>query len=278
MTDDLRVPDEIGKIEGYRVFRAKGGRLWPLSQSDLAWKPGVNEAFCVGGYHAEVQVLRNTPEGVVSDTVPTHGLIPDPNCHCGFWLYPNPAKMKKYLRHHLPKGTSHTKGHRLSSGYGDFSGEEEDFGVVPAKVAGWGRVVEGTDGCRVEFAEVMHLISNNPPDGLVHLAETYHVPIVDDPALAEAEQKTLVRGEIVQIGARERSRSSGRWRPRRVYLELKKDQIETLLVWPESREEKKVLDIGGGVTVQVHFEEDTNFYDGETQRWLKQITKIEEDD
>lgn len=268
----LRTPDEIGKVEGYRVFNVQNGTLMPLSER-IPWKPGVNEAFCTNTHQMEKEVLRNTPEGVIKTSVSLHGLIPDPDCHCGFWLYPEVKKMKKYLGNQVrPRRRKRGFGR---GGYGDFSGD--DFiGVVPAKVAGWGRVVEGEDGCRVEFAEVLHLISDNPPDALVRVAERYKVPIVNEEELFPPEKKASLQGQIVQIDNREKSVHSGRWRPRRIYLNTKRTEGEVFLVWPESKEEKAVLAVGEEGLVSLSFEENTNDYTGELQRWITGVEQKED--
>lgn len=271
MNDDLHVPDEVGQVEGYRVFRAVGDTLYPLSEQ-IPWQPGDNEAVCTS-YRNEREVLKNTPKGVVKTTIVTHGLIPEPTCHCGFWMYPDPLKALKHLKQHIrPHRRKHTKG-----GFGDFDGEA---GIVAAKVAGWGRVVEGEDGCRTEFAKVLHFIAEEPTDGLVALAQRYKVPIVAEEEFNSGEKASAV-GEVKKIKDLVKANSGFGFRPRQIAIQAPngdgEDQTTIFLVWHDTPEEKAVLKIGANQQVRFTYEETTNDWDGKKQRFLKTIEKVEEE-
>jgi hypothetical protein len=156
----------VGEVEGYRVFWVRGDELHPLAVGS-AWQPGTNTAQCRNAGPAKTKTKKTKTktttwvnDGAKLKEIPleddepedqAHGLIPSAECGCGFWVFKSAERARARFAADLKRPRS--------SSYGDFDGADE---LVMAKVAGWGRAVEGADGWRFEKARVIALVTDEP--------------------------------------------------------------------------------------------------------------------
>ena len=188
----------IGEITAYRAFEVRGAQLWSIGYGDYCWRPGTNEAFCdkVGKSGRARKAWVNDPidaDNLIQTTIPAgdHGRIPSPNCGCGFYAYKSETGARARLNPGLLPGRS------TRFGLGHFATDAHE---ILAKVALWGRVIEGRDGYRAQFARVTALIHEYPaPEDLVPEAPAYLIPVVehyDIPVLGESTN--VVQGYITK--------------------------------------------------------------------------------
>jgi hypothetical protein len=118
-------PDVIGTVEGWRAWRVKldppafGTAPKLMSASfNYVWTPKVK---------ARAECKRCNDPDPTSDN---H--VPGTRCSCGFYS----AKSLKHLR---------------SMGYHGYQ-QQSDYTSVVGQLANWGRVIEGSQGWRAEFA------------------------------------------------------------------------------------------------------------------------------
>ena len=170
----------VGEVRGFRIF-------WPEDDGSLSsgfveytWSPGRNEATCEDERPAARPKTR-------------HGLVPAPGCKCGFWMYKDLERGARMFRVEL---LGEPEAHPMPTRFGAF---DEDVQAVLGEVSGWGRVREGEDGWRVQFARIRALIDISQDMDLSDWAGTYDVPVVRvdvDLAISHAGQLTA-RGEDV---------------------------------------------------------------------------------
>lgn len=141
-------------VWGFRSWKVTPGLpvLVSLNQG-LAWKPGRNEAICM---NEDSYVAGSSYSPLACD-----GNIPNPYCGCGFYA----------LRDFFDA---------VSYGSG---GYESVGGVV-----GWGKVIDGSNGWRAQYAAVAALlalpvikvkdVSEAIASRLQFIANLYHVPLV----------------------------------------------------------------------------------------------------
>jgi hypothetical protein len=135
---------------GYRVFRSFGCGLYSYS-ADYSWVPGPNEAAC-----------RHAGR-------PGHGPIPSLGCSCGFWIYKGAeAAARRFYTLMFPSGPS-------SWGpFGDFGQHTSDPALF-GEVRLWGRVIEGDDGYRAQWAELQALLDIGQDIDLTPWCDAYDV-------------------------------------------------------------------------------------------------------
>ncbi len=163
MTIDI----QVGEVSGFRLFRAApDGRLESYAVHH-AWSPGTNTAACGGRKKG-------------------HGPVPALGCRCGFWMYRDLARCASMFRHEL-------MGNDKPGRFGSF--EPRHRGVL-ARCDGWGRVLEGDDGWRVEKARINCLLDVGQRVDLRPWAEAYDVLIVS----AEIDLSLTCIGRLTALG------------------------------------------------------------------------------
>lgn len=144
---------QVDPVRGYRMFEVDVDGLHSIAQPYL-WTPGENEALCFASPKVSRgrSAWRNGPDGLERVELPDagHGRIPDPSCGCGFWIYASENVARDRLMHRPT--------HPHASRYGDFGGRD----VVLAEVDGSGRIIEGEDGWRCEYAQIVALVTDVP--------------------------------------------------------------------------------------------------------------------
>jgi hypothetical protein len=161
---NFRVPDVVGTVEGWRVWRCtwnprafevESPKLFSATHSAYYWTPKKwGEAEC--DRCAPPQLGRG--EG----PVPLNN-IPGENCSCGFYS----AKSLEHLM------TMHYHQYDLDQAYG---GKREV--MILGRIQNWGKVIEATQGWRSQYAYPVKLWV---PFEAAHLAkplsETYGIPV-----------------------------------------------------------------------------------------------------
>lgn len=179
---EMVIPDEVGVIEGYRVFRPEREFLRSLNQS-YVWEPGTNEALCLSS-DKPVKAWKNGSEGRVRVELDQHGRIPSPICNCGFWFYRDPETTWKNYGSPPPQtGTSSS-----------FYLWPMDVGPrLLGKMRGWGRVIEGDQGWRSEFASLVALLTDEPEkyEAIIDRYELAVEPDIKTPELVEADNQKI---------------------------------------------------------------------------------------
>jgi hypothetical protein len=146
---------QVDPVVGYRMFEIQGHEL--VGHHGERWVPGKNQAHCDqvrrGARRRKVWVNDpDDPENLIQTTVARgdgHGRIPDPACGCGFWAYWSESGCRDRM------GPRHARA--WGAGYGSFAPLQESY--MMGRVMGWGRVLEGADGWRSEFAKVTAIIA-----------------------------------------------------------------------------------------------------------------------
>jgi hypothetical protein len=271
--DEMIVPDIIGKIEGWRLFTLDSSGLKSYS-ANYYWKPGVNEATCISAGQKIQTVWKNGPNGkLIEETVMTHTSIPDPDCGCGFWIY------KKYET--CKNKTHYNLGNNFFGGLGSFT---KSF-YIDGMVNGWGKVIEGEDGYRTEFAEIVKLYTHDKMGGaeknmVVATAQKYNVPIEEAPRPIVAEKATMMVkvkaiGPLI-LGA------SGRYRPREIFIlpkdtkSWKKKDSVVYYCW-ENMENMDILTEAQDSKEVVKIEYEINTYLDKEQKMIISAKKVGED-
>ena len=143
---------QVGEVRGFRLFRMQAGSVLRSYSATYRWSPGRNEATC----------LSTERRG--------HGAIPEIGCGCGFWIYRDLDRCGRMFRTELlAKGSG---SHRT---FGEF--EPRSLAVL-GECRGWGRVLEGDDGWRTEYAAVDTILDIGQGVNLSSLAVRYEVPVV----------------------------------------------------------------------------------------------------
>lgn len=186
----MNVPDAIEPVTGYRVWTLSDGKLMPFGITGAAWVSGPNEAVCYSELDQwRKQILRNSPDGVVEESVCTHGPIPEEKCHCGIWFL---NEVGEAVEKAVPRNTGPFLSYAsILFGGGEITPEPKeekkkpplDLKTVVGEVKGWGRVIVGENGHRCEFAEIVALYQIDEAQNLSAVAEFYGVPVVARPDL-----------------------------------------------------------------------------------------------
>ena len=161
----LDLPGDLvpGVKEGIRFWHVDAnGNLHSVgapNHGKMPWSPGVNEARCLADLRTHlIRTWKNGPDGIpVEEIVNTHGPIPSPTCACGFW-------MLKTLEE------AYQRAWRYGSGP-----------TILGRIKAWGRICEGSEGDRVEFAEVVELFADKGHTGNLaqKAADRYGVPLTE---------------------------------------------------------------------------------------------------
>lgn len=202
----MSVPDAVGEVVGYRVFRPlPSGLLGPYNSGFGKWMPGVNEAVCFGDSEPK-RVRRNGPDGtLIDDIYEPHAPIPDPDCNCGFWLLPTvEALVTRFLRGGMyhPSTSSGTSLHLYTTMLAMWP-DTHPSNFVVAEVRGWGRTLVGETGHRTEFAQVTKLLTGNRANVITDLdaiAEKFGIPVEEHPDLMVEEPTPLERKRAREHG------------------------------------------------------------------------------
>ena len=228
------VPDMMGELEGWRVFTLTSDSLYSYSKG-FRWEPGPNQALCIG-YEHTVSAIRNRPDGsgVEHVEIIAHDRIPSPSCQCGFWAYPTPTALKKKERAFgkLPRpGKPRNPRNSLGGHFGAF-GSDSAVDLIIGRIAAWGRVLEGTDGFRSEWARVSGLIGSSDDKKLVEVAKLYAVEVIpwSDINLFEEKQEAFTEIEVTKVGPLEKAADGYRYRPIEIYTDT-----QVYKVWPNSK-------------------------------------------
>lgn len=124
---DLTIPDVAHWIEGWRVWRREsGGRLQSLYAGDVWPQRQVARAGC----HTATDVLGQIASLYGIENIERCHVSPHEHCHCGI-----------YFKHRPPPW--------------------EDVFIGPDRIVGrvavWGKVIQGTEGGRAQFAYPLSL-------------------------------------------------------------------------------------------------------------------------
>jgi hypothetical protein len=158
----------INAITGYRMFNVSGDRLSSLSARH-EWIAGKNKATC---------------------STKGHGPVPARGCGCGFWMYKDLARAAWMFRDHLMPEDE-------EADVGPFGSFEPSAPVaILAEVRGWGRVLEGDDGWRTQFASVNAILDIGQEIGLSAISLTYNAPII----LADIDLSLTHTGNLTAKG------------------------------------------------------------------------------
>lgn len=191
----MTIPDYIGEIEGYRAFQPHPNARLASTGVEWLWTPGPQEAMCLSNSISVRKVHRNLVNPETGEKqlhlveICTHGLIPSPECNCGIWILKSPDDLIQRF------GFQRLIGDWSQSTYSRLSWYVDSPSTyIVAKVKGWGRCIEGSDGhsvvgWRCEYAEITALVTASPPMGGVAsredaepYAKHYGVDIVEDEA------------------------------------------------------------------------------------------------
>ena len=246
----------VGEVEGWRVCHFNGTELTAYN-ADYVWKPGENVAVCTATHQATKQVLRNKADGSGVELVEVmdHTAIPDPNCGCGFWMYKSSEGLKA-------KGPQRGGGYLVTypyrnrtanNGFGSFAPAGQT-GYVVVQVKGWGRVVEGADGYRCEYASITAIVDTGD-SFLGELAEKYKVPLVEQPDNLD-KNPDVIEGQVVSVSPKEMGRGL---KPRPSTVEVSVATADTnssatthtLKIWPDNAT-YRLLEQGVGGTFRLH--------------------------
>lgn len=200
------IPDAIEEVVGYRVWDlTESGRLRSTNSGFGCWEPGDNEAVC---QRSPRMVRKNGPDGLLYVPVEDgHTAIPDAGCECGFWLLKDLHAARDKFDPRPAPGV-----YRFTMTYPGTPAPEPSVGKVIGEVKGWGRVVVGQDGWRVEKARISALLTSNKSgylkgDQLAEVSERYVVPVVEAPELNA--QRTSPSGWVTFAGGSYRYQIAG---------------------------------------------------------------------
>ena len=235
---EIEIPDELGTISGWRFFNFNDAARLTSYNSSFMWSKGVNQAVCYNVKREKAWINGPDCTVVLVDRA-NHGTIPDPDCGCGFWIYNSLSKAKSKFGVKLPpliEKSSGRKGKAFSS-YGDFSGNYHR-GYNPfyicGKVEGWGKILEGVDGWRSEFARVLSLIVYPKAKELIEeIAKNYDADLISLDQVSEILDSDVkkVKGIVVSIGPLEKSLHTGRYRPIKVTFDNEQD----VYIWKNNK-------------------------------------------
>ncbi|HSW91522.1 MAG TPA: hypothetical protein VLG09_02660 [Candidatus Saccharimonadales bacterium] len=159
-SDPTKAPDYFEPVIGYRYWRVdRVPGYYPQTVVKLVafngsqWYPGINEAKCLAT-HAPVRYTQNYYEGIMYSHVHT---APEEQCACGF-----------YAKKDIYDGLAYTSG--------------EAFG----RVRMWGKVYEGPNGFRAQYAQIEALVVSFEvrENEAQELADMYQVPVYNVPILS----------------------------------------------------------------------------------------------
>lgn len=255
-------PDEVGYIEGYRVFKFIYPALELRSFNDTyLWLKGVNEAYCAVA--APKKVLKNGPDGPVLIEVIDHGDIPDPQCGCGFWIYKDIKTLNDKFKTVLSKGSTvslpRTKSRNTYGDFSDFALDEKNMEIfIAGKVRAWGKVIEGKDGYRTEFCEIVGVCPKSEAETktLKPLIDKFEIDVCDiymeflkavnrkkvnpsSPYSTSLGDTTSITGYIMEVG-RPIIGNTGKFRPQSVQVGI----IDTYKTLPNTITVKDPSNLG----------------------------------
>jgi hypothetical protein len=142
---------QVGEVTGYRLFRLDPEGLLASYSAEYAWIPGANEASCLARKRRQ------------------HGPVPAMGCGCGFWMYKDLERCARMFRGDLLASREQF--------HGGFGGFEPNGQAILGRCKAWGRVLEGEDGWRAEFAKVDALLDLGLDADLGRAAEVYAAPV-----------------------------------------------------------------------------------------------------
>jgi hypothetical protein len=183
---------QVGEIVGFRIFRLEPNATLGSYSAPHVWLLGENVAVCASGRRRR-----------------QHGTVPALGCGCGFWMYKDLGRCARMFRLELsssPRSLSATR-------FGSFEPEPT---AVLGRSRAWGRVLEGDDGWRAEFAAVDELYDIGQGLDLRAAADRYQVPLStveldlaltvvgilserDDSVGADGRVGILVNGKSLQL-------------------------------------------------------------------------------
>ena len=166
---------EVGARHGYRMFRLLADGTLTSYSAPYVWTVGANQASCE------------------SSKRHGHGPVPALRCGCGFWLYRDLGRCARMLRHELVG-----RGYQIHGPFGDF---EAQRGAVLAECRAWGRVLEGADGWRSEWAAIDAVLDIGQKLDIETVAEHYEVPIVAEQVDLSVTVSGVLTDRDPEVGA-----------------------------------------------------------------------------
>lgn len=152
----------VGSVRGFRWWRLSGDAdLLSPWRGPVCWRPGENEASCLA--------RRGMFGWKVAKTPHPRG-CPAAGCECGFYALHSLPEMNDGLDRAIWEIETATSGGR--------------HGLVLGVVAGYGRVLIGTEGWRARFGRILALFAGptvtNHTREMGVAAAAYRVPLYRD--------------------------------------------------------------------------------------------------
>jgi hypothetical protein len=152
----------VGSVRGFRWWRLSGNaELLSPWRGPVCWRPGENEASCLA---------RRGVFGWRMSRAPHPNGCPSTDCECGFYALHALPELNDGLDRAIWEIDTATSGGR--------------HGLVLGIVAGYGRVLIGTEGWRARFGRILALFAGptvtNHTREMGVAAAAYEVPLYRD--------------------------------------------------------------------------------------------------